>query len=68
MQRMATQVFVVSSIAFGVIGAVFFLVVFATGWPDSIGEVVFAIWGVSGCVVLSSFGVSVAGKYLSEDS
>ncbi|MGB9357919.1 MAG: hypothetical protein WCC01_05105 [Acidimicrobiia bacterium] len=68
MQRVATQVFVVSSIAFGGIGALFFLVVFATGWPESIGEIVFAIWGVIGCVVLSSFGVSVAGKYLADDS
>lgn len=68
MQRIATQVFVVSSIAFGMIGALFFFVVFAADWPESIDEVVFAMWGVSGCVVLSSFGVSVATKYLSDDS
>lgn len=68
MQRTATQVFVVASIAFGVIGALYFIVVFATGWPDWIGETVFALWGVSGCAVLSSFGVAVAGKYLADDS
>ena len=67
MQRTATQVFVASSIAFGVIGATFFLVGLVAGFDASGIEVVFALWGLSGCVVLVSFALSVAGKYLMDD-
>jgi uncharacterized membrane protein YuzA (DUF378 family) len=67
MQKIATRVFVVSSIAFGLVGAVFFLGL-AAGWEDSVAQTVFAIWGVSGCVVLSSFALSVAAKYLGDES
>ena len=31
---------------------------------STLSQAVFALWGVSGSVVLASFGVSVAGKYL----
>ena len=68
MQRVATRVFVVSSIAFGLVGVVFFLGTFLAEWGESTTNVVFAIWGVSGSVVLSSFALSVAGKYLADDS
>lgn len=68
MQRNATRVFVISSVAFGVIGAVFFLTTFGPDSIESWSEAVFGLWGVSGCVVLSSFAVSVAGKYLKNDS
>ena len=68
MQRIATRVFVISSITFGLIGALFFVITFGAHWGESTSEIVFAIWGVSGCVVLSSFALSVAGKYLGDDS
>lgn len=60
--------FVASSTAFGLIGVLFFLGTFVFEWADSAARIVFAIWGVSGSVVLSSFALSVAGKYLVGDS
>ena len=63
MQRTATLVFIASSIAFGILGTVFFVLV---GFDAPRTEIVFALWGVSGCVVLTSFALSVAGKYLTE--
>ena len=67
MQRLATQVFVASSIAFGLIGSLFFVGALLAHWDDSTSVTVGAIWGVTGSVVLSSFAVSVAGKYLIDD-
>ncbi len=67
MQNLPTRVFIVSSIAFGVIGTVFFVST-AAGWKDSVVLWMFAIWGISGSVVLSSFALSVARKYLGDDS
>ena len=54
MQRAATWVFIVASVAFGIIGSLFF-VTLVNGDVEST---------VSQAVVLASFGVSVAGKYL----
>ena len=68
MQRIATRTFVVSSVAFGLIGVLFFLGTFVVEWQETTTNVVFAAWGVSGSVVLSSFALSVAGKYLTDDS
>ena len=64
MQRIATRVFVISSVAFGIIGALFFLTAFGLESDESWSGIVFGLWGVSGCVVLSSFAVSVAGTFL----
>ncbi|VAW04824.1 hypothetical protein MNBD_ACTINO02-1009, partial [hydrothermal vent metagenome] len=52
---------------FGVIGTVFFVGT-AAGWNDSVVMWLFATWGISGSVVLSSFALSVARKYLGDDS
>lgn len=60
--------FVGSSIVFGLIGVFFFLGTFVVDWGESTTNIVFAIWGVSGSIVLSSFALSVAGKYLRDDS
>jgi hypothetical protein len=50
------------------IGVLFFLGTFVVEWEESTTNVVFAAWGVSGSIVLSSFALSVAGKYLTDDS
>lgn len=69
MQRIATRVFIASSLAFGVLGVVFFVYGFITESDGGIGfGLTFALWGISGCVVLGSFALSVAGKYLMDDS
>jgi len=66
MQRVATRAFVASLIAFGVIGAVFFVSTLIAEWPMT--DALFAAWGVTGCVVLSSLALNVAAKYLGPDS
>jgi uncharacterized membrane protein YuzA (DUF378 family) len=65
MQRTATRIFVIASVAFGIIGSLFFLTLIDGDVESTLSQAVFALWGVSGSVVLASFGVSVAGKYLS---
>ncbi|NOX22315.1 MAG: hypothetical protein GXP36_04365 [Actinobacteria bacterium] len=67
MQNLTTRVFIISSVTFGVIGAVFFVGT-AARWNDSVVLWLFATWGISGSVVLSSFALSVARKYLGDDS
>lgn len=64
MQRAATWVFIVASITFGIIGSLFFITLVSGDVESTVSQAVFALWGVSGSVVLASFGVSVAGKYL----
>ena len=64
MQRAATWVFIVASVAFGIIGSLFFITLVNGDVESTLSQAVFALWGVSGSVVLASFGVSVAGKYL----
>lgn len=64
MQRTATLVFIIASIAFGIIGSLFFITLVNGDAEATLSLAVFALWGVSGSVVLGSFGVSVAGKYL----
>lgn len=64
MQRTATRVFVISSVAFGAIGSLFFVSVVGIDAGPTVSQTLFAAWGVAGCAVLSSFAVSVAGKYL----
>jgi len=66
MQRVATRVFVGSSIAFGLIGAVFFVSTLVAEWQMT--DALFAVWGVTGCIVLSSLALSVAAKYLGPNS
>ena len=61
MQTIATRVFVISSVAFGAVGTLFFLTLVGD-WSEAASEAVFALWGVIGCVVLSSFALSVAGN------
>ena len=56
-------------VAFGVLGIVFFAYGFLTEFDGGAGaDTLFALWGVSGCVVLASFALSVARKYLMDDS
>jgi len=62
MQKIATQVFIYASIAFGVIGVTMFLFTSDDGEPM---EWLAKVLVCTGFVVLSSFGVSVGLKYLS---
>ena len=65
MQKMATQVFIYSSIFFGVIGI---LVVLTGSGPDKadslVSEILIRLLFATVFVILPSFALSIAGKYL----
>jgi len=60
MQKIATKIFIISSIVFVIIGSVMIL----TGGPDK-GGIIQKLFFINVFVILSSFALSVAGKYLS---
>ena len=65
MQKIATKVFIYSSIAFGVLGV--YMVLSGTEPDDNstgLDLVVTRLFMVSVFVILTSFALSVAGKYL----
>ena len=70
MQKIATRVFIYASIAFGVIGILVILT--GSGGPDKpdspLFEFLMKLLGVTVFVILPSFALSVAGKYLSDKS
>lgn len=62
MQKIATKVFIIASIAFGVIGILFVL-----SSPDSgsrISETLAKLLFITVFIILPSFALSVASKYL----
>ncbi|MGA7228720.1 MAG: hypothetical protein WBZ40_03995 [Acidimicrobiia bacterium] len=65
MQKIATRVFVIASVFFGAVGVGFAITIPGDGEPNSdLNHALFVILAVTGFVVLSSFALSVAGKYL----
>lgn len=69
MQKIATRIFIGSSIAFGIIGLV--LVLTASG-PDTadtrLDEVLVRLLFTTVFIILPSLALSIAGKYLSNKS
>lgn len=66
MQKIATRVFVISSILFGVTGIAFSLTIPREEDPmTDLSHALFIFLAATGFVVLSSFALSVAGKFLS---
>jgi hypothetical protein len=69
MQKIATRVFTYASIAFGVLGI---LVVLTASGPDKqdsvLSEVLIKLLFVTVFIILSSFALSIAGKYLKDKS
>ena len=64
MQRIATLVFIAASVLFGIFGIIGVVTSFeGEGDPTLIEKLLLA----TGFVVLSSFALSVAGKYLRDD-
>lgn len=67
MQKIATHVFIYSSVVFGIIGILLILV----GGPDGNNP---TLWNqrlhqlllITVCIILPSFALSVAGKYLKQ--
>ena len=69
MQKIATRTFIYSSIAFGLIGILLVL----TGGPDGdistpLNQTLHRLLLTSVCIILPSFALSIAGKYLSDKS
>ena len=65
MQKIATRIFIYASIAFGVLGI---LVVLTGSGPDkqdaALGETLIKLLFITVFIILPSFALSVAGKYL----
>ena len=65
MQKIATRVFIYASLVFGVLGI---LVVITGSGPDKadspLSETLIRMLGITVFVILPSFALSVAGKYL----
>lgn len=65
MQKITTQIFIYSSVAFGIIGILMIL----TGGPDGneasdISKILQKLLFITVFIILPSFALSVAGKYL----
>lgn len=69
MQKIATKVFIYSSIAFGIVGL---LVVLTASGPDKkdsvLSEVLVRLLFATVFIILPSFALSIAGKYLKDKS
>lgn len=59
MQKIATKVFITASITFAIIGSIMIL----TGGPDE-GGIIQKLFFINIFIILSSFALSIAGKYL----
>lgn len=69
MQKIATKVFTYASIAFGVIGILIVLTASGPDQPDStLSMVLIRLLFITVFVILPSFALSVAGKYLNGKS
>jgi len=65
MQKIATRVFIYASLAFGVIGILVVLTGSGPDRPDSpLFQALMKLLGVTVFIILPSFALSIAGKYL----
>lgn len=65
MQKIATRVFIYSSIIFGIVGILIVITSSGPDTPDSrISEILIKLLFTNVFVILPSFALSVAGKYL----
>jgi hypothetical protein len=69
MQKIATRVFVCASVTFGIIGILVALTASGPDKPDStVSQILIRLLFINLFVVLSSFALSIAGKYLNDKS
>jgi hypothetical protein len=65
MQKIATNIFIIASVIFGVIGMLIVLTASGPDEPDSaISETLIRLLFATVFVILPSFALSLAGKYL----
>ena len=68
-QKIATQIFIYSSVAFGIIGILVVLTASGPNKADSlISQVFIKLLFTTVFIILPSFALSVAGKYLNSKS
>ncbi|MFA5125191.1 MAG: hypothetical protein WC473_05235 [Patescibacteria group bacterium] len=67
MQKIATQVFIYASIVFGIIGILVVITASGPDTPDSrISEILIRLMFATVFIILPSFALSVAGRYLKD--
>lgn len=64
MQKVATKVFIGSSILFGILGITMTIISFDNDNLSVLSDVVSKLLAIDVFVILSSFALSIAGKYL----
>lgn len=65
MQKIATQIFIYASITFGVLGILAVLTGSGPDKPDSaLNETIMKLLGITVFIILPSFALSIAAKYL----
>jgi hypothetical protein len=69
MQKIATKIFIYASIVFGIIGILVVITASGPNTPDSkISEILIRLLFATVFIILPSFALSIAGKYLNDKS
>ncbi len=69
MQKIATRIFIYASVAFGVLGILVALTASGPDKPDSaLSKLLIRLLFITIFIILSSFALSVASKYLNDKS
>lgn len=69
MQKIATRIFIYASLIFGILGTLVVLTGSGPDKPDSaLSEALIKLLAIDVFVILSSFALSIAGKYLNGKS
>jgi hypothetical protein len=69
MQKIATRIFIGASLTFGILGILVVLTASGPDKPDStLSEILIRLLFINVFIILSSFALSVAGRYLNGKS
>jgi len=68
MQKISTRIFICSSVAFGVIGILLILIEGPNSDSSILYQTLHKLLFTTVCIILPSFALSVAGKYLNDKS
>jgi hypothetical protein len=69
MQKIATRIFIYASVTFGIVGILVVLTASGPDEPDSsLSEIFIRLLFINVFIILPSFALSIAGKYLNGKS
>lgn len=69
MQKIATRVFIYASVTFGIVGIITVLTASGPNTPDTtLTQILIRVLFINVFIILSSFALSIAGKYLNGKS